>query len=282
LKSPIPYQFIRGSILLPGAGLWLDAHRGEGLSFVSHAHADHVAGHQRMICSKPTAFLLKERFGFKGEMIALEWDEPWIQEGHRLVLTPAGHILGSAMIHVTRLEDGETLLYTGDFKLRQGLTAELARPLAADTLIMECTFGSAHYRFPPLAEVQGAIQRWCRDALDHGETPVLLGYSLGKAQEIQAVLAGGDFRIAVHPQIAAMNQACEALGIVLPAWEKYAGEYQGRVLVFPPQMVKSTLLGKIKNKLTAMVSGWAVNAGARFSYRVDSAFPLSDHADYAE
>ena len=89
-----------------------------------------------MLCSKPTAFLLKERFGFKGRMTALEWDEPWEHEGHRFVLTPAGHVLGSAMIHVTRLTDGATLLYTGDFKLRHGLTAEPARPLPADTLII--------------------------------------------------------------------------------------------------------------------------------------------------
>jgi DNA ligase-1 len=282
LKTPIPVQFIKGSIFLPEAGLWLDAHRGQGLSFVSHAHADHVAGHQKMICSQPTACLLKERFGFKGEMIALAWDEPWDHAGHRLVLTPAGHVLGSAMIHMTRLSDGATLLYTGDFKLRHGLTAEPARPLPADTLIMECTFGQRHYRFPPLEQVRSTIHRWCQDALDHGETPMLLGYSLGKAQEIQAVLAGGGFRIAVHPQVAEMNAAYEALGIALPEWEKFTGEAQGRVLVFPPQTIKSTLLRKVKHKVAAMVSGWAINAGARFSYQVDEAFPLSDHADYAE
>ncbi len=282
MKTPIPCQLVRGSIHLPEAELWLDAHRGQGLSFVSHAHADHVAGHQRMVCSRATAFLLKERFGFKGEMIALDWDEPWEQAGHRIVLTPAGHVLGSAMIHLTRLSDGATLLYTGDFKLRHGLTAEPARPLPAETVIMECTFGQPHYRFPPLTEVRTAIHRWCRKALDHGETPVLLGYSLGKAQEIQAVLAGGDFRIAVHPQVAEMNLAYEALGVQLPPWEKYAGDPDGRVLVFPPQAVKSTLLRKVKTRVTAMVSGWAVNAAARFSYQVDEAFPLSDHADYAE
>ena len=281
-KPPIPYQLIKGSILLPEARLWLDAHRGQGMSFVSHAHADHVAGHQRMVCSKATAFLLKERFGFKGEMVELEWDEPWEYEGHRIVLTPAGHVLGSAMIHLTRLSDGATLLYTGDFKLRHGLTSEPARPMAADTLIMECTFGQPHYRFPPRTEVRAAIHRWCRDALDHGETPVLLGYSLGKAQEIQAVLAGGDFRIAVHPQVAEMNAAYEALGGTLPPWEKYAGDPSGRVLVFPPQTVRSTQLRKVKNKVSAMVSGWAMNAGSRFAYQTDEAFPLSDHADYAE
>jgi DNA ligase-1 len=86
-----------------------------------------------MVCSRPTAFLLKERFGFKGEMVALDWDEPWEYNGHRIVLVPAGHVRGSAMIHLTRLSDGATLLYTGDFKLRHGLTAEPARPRPAET-----------------------------------------------------------------------------------------------------------------------------------------------------
>ena len=76
--------------------------------------------------------------------------------------------------------------------------------------------------------------------------------------------------------------AYEALGMALPPWEKFTGNPSGCVLVFPPQTVKSTLLRKVKPKVTAMVSGWAMNAGARFSYQVDEAFPLSDHADYGE
>ncbi|RYD31806.1 MAG: ATP-dependent DNA ligase, partial [Verrucomicrobiaceae bacterium] len=74
----------------------------------------------------------------------------------------------------------------------------------------------------------------------------------------------------------------EQLGVTLPPWEKYTGDSAGRVLVFPPNTVRSTLLRKIKNKVTAMVSGWAMNAGARFSYQVDEVFPLSDHADFPE
>ncbi|MES2707793.1 MAG: ATP-dependent DNA ligase [Verrucomicrobiota bacterium] len=278
----LPITWKRG-IYLPEPDLWLDAHGGQGLSFVSHAHADHVANHRHIVCSVPTAHLLRERFGFKAEMTALEFGQPWEHAGHRIVLTPAGHVLGSAMIHLTRLSDGQSLLYTGDFKLRRGLTAEPARPLPADTVIMECTFGQPHYQFPPLVKVQADIHRWCRDALDHGTVPVLLGYSLGKAQEIQALLAGGDFRIAVHPAVAEMNGAYRELGVELPPWTKYEGrDAEGKVLVFPPNTVRSTLLRKIKNKITAMVSGWAINAGARFSWQVDEAFPLSDHADWPE
>lgn len=281
ITAPMPVVWNRG-IFLPEAELWLDAHGGQGLSFVSHAHSDHVANHQHIVCSVPTAYLLRERFGFKAEITALEFGEVWEHAGHRIVLTPAGHVLGSAMIHLTRLSDGQSLLYTGDFKLRHGLTAEPAKPLPADTVIMECTFGQPHYQFPPLAKVREDIHRWCRDALDHGTVPVLFGYSLGKSQEIQALLAGGDFEIAAHPAVAEMNEAYEQLGVRLPPWTKFSGDAEGKVLVFPPSTVRSTLLRKIKNKATAMVSGWAMNAGARFSYQMDEAFPLSDHADWPE
>ena len=61
----------------------------------------------------------------------------------------AGHVFGSAMIHVTCGD--QTLLYTGDFKLRESLTAGRAKPIHADTLVMECTFGLPAFRFPPVA-----------------------------------------------------------------------------------------------------------------------------------
>lgn len=259
--------------------MWLDARGGQGFSFVSHAHADHVAGHGRALASARTAWLLKKRFRFEGEITALEFHEPWEHAGHRIVLLPAGHVPGSAMIHLTRLSDGATLLYTGDFKLRESLTGEPTRPLPANTVIMECTFGRPHYVFPPLEDVRRAIHAWCRNALDHGETPVLLGYSLGKAQEIQALL-GGEFPVAAHESVAAMNEACAALGMSLPPWEVFTGDPAGKVLVFPPTAARSTRLRRIKNKVTAMVSGWALNPGAKFQYQVDEVFPLSDHADY--
>ena len=47
-------------IKIRGLGLWLDATRSRPLSFVSHAHQDHVARHQQAIMS-PTANLLQKR-----------------------------------------------------------------------------------------------------------------------------------------------------------------------------------------------------------------------------
>src|SRR5207249_2152395 len=96
-----------------------------------------------------------------------------------LTLLPAGHIFGSAMSLIEA--NGETLLYTGDFKLRPGLSAEPCEPHQADILVMETTYGRPQYVFPPAAEVMKGVIRFCREALDNDETAVLLGYSLGKS-----------------------------------------------------------------------------------------------------
>lgn len=271
----------RAGIHLPEAGVWLDAHRSAEVCVITHAHSDHVARHGKTLCSVATARLLRDRFGGSGEVVALPWGEPWEHAGHRFVLTPAGHVLGSAMVHVTRLSDGATLLYTGDFKLRAGLSAEAARPLPAETLIMECTFGQPHYRFPDFQAVTASIRSWCRGALENGETPVLLGYSLGKAQEIQMIL-GGEFPVAVHSSVAEMNRCYEALGWPLPPWKILTENTAGSVLVVPPSAVRSQALRRRKRLVTAMVSGWAINAGARYQYQCDEAFALSDHADWPD
>ncbi len=279
--SPVAVSASRTGILLPEPGVWLDAHRSVPFSFITHAHSDHVARHATTICSEPTARLLRDRFNYSGNIIALPWDTPWEHAGHRFSLTPAGHVLGSAMVHVTRLSDGASLLYTGDFKLRAGLSAEAARPVPADSLIMECTFGQPHYVFPPFDHTRAAIIDWCRHALDSGQTPVLLAYSLGKAQELQMLL-GGLLPVAVHSSVAAMNRTYEDLGWPLPPWETISPETSGRVLIIPPSASRQQSLRKRQRLVSAMVSGWALNSSARFQYQSDDAFPLSDHADWPD
>ena len=42
------------------------------------------------------------------------------------------------------------------------------------------------------------------------------------------------------------------------------------------------MVTRIKNRRTAVLTGWAVEPGSRFRYGCDAAFPLSDHADYED
>jgi DNA ligase-1 len=270
-----------GSIYLPQIDLWLDAHQPRETSFVSHAHFDHVATHRRIITSAGTARLMQARLPGEREEIIHPFRQPFRYGDTELCLYPAGHIFGSAMLLATR--EGESLLYTGDFKLRAGRSAERCEPPRADVVIMETTFGLPRYVFPPTADVLAAIIKFCRQTLEDGEVPVLFGYSLGKSQEILSSLADAELPIMLHPQTAKMTRVYEELGQTFPAYRPFAlSEVAGHVVVCPPQANQSAWLRKIKPRRTAAITGWASDPAAIYRYQCDAAFPLSDHADYAD
>ncbi|MBB5035693.1 DNA ligase-1 [Prosthecobacter vanneervenii] len=272
-------------IYLPEADLWLDPHFPGKRAFISHAHSDHVARHEMTFCSEVTRDLMKTRYGYKseGEMRVLPMREAVEWEGWELRLLPAGHIIGSAMLHLTRKADGATLLYTGDYKLRQGLSSERCELLHADTLIMECTFGLPQFTFPPTAQVVHQVLKFVQETLEDGGIPVLLGYSLGKAQEILCALAEAGHPVMVHKSIWDMTRAVAPLLGRLPEYRLFdAAQAAGHVLLFPPSNGRSIAIKKLKVCRTAMMTGWALQPGAKFRYQVDEIFPLSDHADYPE
>ena len=90
--------------------------------------------------------------------------------GTEIMLLPAGHIFGSAQFFLET--ESDSLLYTGDFKLRRGQSAEPAEWRQADTLIMETTYGLPRYRLPPTEEVIAAIVTFCRETLEDDAVPV--------------------------------------------------------------------------------------------------------------
>ena len=59
-------------------------------------------------------------------------------------------------------------------------------------------------------------------------------------------------------------------------------EVAGHVVVCPPQANQSAWLRKIKPRRTAAITGWATDPAAIYRYQCDAAFPLSDHADFAD
>ena len=156
--------FNRG-IHLPEVDFWLDPWDAKESAFVSHAHADHFARHGKALCSTLTAKLLRARFNMaEARLEGVDFGHMIDRDGFRLRMLPAGHIAGSAMLHVTRKKDGATLLYTGDFKARRGRTTEPVNFIQADTLIMETTFGLPHLVFPSAMEVDAAVLRFVQDA----------------------------------------------------------------------------------------------------------------------
>ena len=267
---------------LPAHGLWLDPSSARALAFVSHAHSDHTARHAEIIASAGTARLMQARLGGKRREHLLAFGERREFGNFAITLLPAGHIFGSAQCFLET--DAGTLLYTGDFKLRPGLSAETAEWRHADTLIMETTFGRPKYRMPPTAEVFARMLAFCHETLAEGAVPVLLGYSLGKAQEIVCALLAGGLTPMLHDAVWAMTEIHREMRPGFPTgYVRYAEDATaGKVLVCPPNAKRTPLLARIAKRRVAVLTGWALDPGAVYRYQCDAAFPLTDHADYPD
>jgi putative mRNA 3-end processing factor len=197
-----------------------------------------------------------------------------------LELFPAGHVLGSAQLRVLR--GGIAVGYTGDLCTDATHAAERAEVMECEVLVLESTFGHPRYVFPPKEETLAQVRRFVDDALSDGATPVLLGYALGKAQEILKFLGEAGYACRAHPVVHAVNRVYEALGVALPNVQPLGpeGAGPGEVVVCPPHLQRSPAMRGVRRRRTAVLTGWAIDDGRSFHRGTDAAFPLSDHADY--
>ena len=216
-----------------------------------------------------------------GTVEAVPYGETITLDRCQVTFYPAGHVLGSAQTLVDT--DFGRILYTGDLKTRAGFTSMPAQPVPADVLVLESTFGKPHYRFPDAGEVIAAMVSWCKSVLDGGATPVLLGYSLGKGQEILSALAAAGFTIALHPSSFGVTEVYRELGCDFPPYQRL-GEHGPRpaVVIMPPSARRESLVDQVGVFKTAALTGWAMDRSLKDRLEVDAIFPLSDHADFEE
>ena len=281
------------ALKVSGTNLYLDSRVPRPHSVVSHGHSDHLAAHRRAICTAPTAAIGRWRVGL-ADAVELSFGERFQFDADTAVtLSPAGHVIGSAMAHIERPTG--SLLYTGDFKLRPSLTVEPAVLPKADFLLMESTYGLPPFRFPPWRSVANELCEIVGAALREGRQPLVYGYSLGKAQEIVRILTDAGFTVTQHGAVANMSQIYQDFGVNLGRPEQLrrysAADFHGPaaldlsergVIVAPPQAAKGAFTTKFDNPLRVMMSGWALQPGAVYRYQVDRCLPLSDHADFDE
>ena len=267
-------------IHIKDTGLWLDARRKADFCFVSHAHADHAVKHTEILVTKETARFFEHRLG-KAKSNILEYNRPKRFKGVKVELFPSGHILGGAQILIEK--GGTRIVYTGDFKLRKSLTAKKAEIKRCDILIMESTFGLPQYKFPHPREIQAQMTEFVEDAQAKGKIPIFLAYSLGKAQEAMKILSNRGFKLCVHGTIYNIAKIYEEFGVKFKNYQHYqAGNLEGRVLIAPPWVKRSRMIENIPRKRLAILTGWAMDPGAKDYYGVDETIPLSDHADFSE
>jgi putative mRNA 3-end processing factor len=282
LRRPL-VELHRGGLRVVNSALHLDATRRVPCGFISHAHGDHIARHERTIATAATLALLRHRLGTprrtRAEALPAAHRSPFGLGELTLELFPAGHVLGSAQLRVSRGD--VTLGYTGDLCTQPSEAAEPAQVMPCDVLVLESTFGLPRYVFPPKDEVLAAIRAFVDGALSDGATPVLLAYALGKAQEILKHLGARGYRCLAHPAVHGVNEVYEALGTSLPNVRPLGpeGAGPGEVVVCPPNLARSEEMRGVRRRRTAVLTGWALD-GPRAFRGADAAFPLSDHADF--
>jgi Cft2 family RNA processing exonuclease len=295
------FHFDNG-LFLTRAQLGVDVRRRQPRSFVSHAHADHIARHELALATPTTARIYQHRLGRRHRVQEMPFGQPLEFGPLRLTALPAGHCFGSAMLLAE--DDGRSLLYTGDFKLGPSATAERADPPHADVLIMESTFGLPRYRLPPRAEVIDELLHIVRAAVAAEKTPVIHAYPLGKSQEITKILTGAGIRVLQHPAIYEISQIYEACGMPLGNYEVYKSmsgatggspssarspglrplnsDLSPNAVVTLPRGMKAFRLAGLGPTVTIAPTGWAIDPSTKYRWGVDHALPLSDHADYNE
>jgi Cft2 family RNA processing exonuclease len=98
-----------------------------------------------------------------------------------------------------------------------------------------------------------------------------------------AILGKANIALTVHGAIDEIARVYERAGVRLPSYEPYDAErYDGTsALIWPPsgKALPKAVRGKPARR--AVLTGWAMTAGAEYRYGADACIPLSDHADYA-
>lgn len=220
--------------------------------------------------------------GYSGKTTILEFGE-WIDiEGVRVQLLPAGHILGSSLVHIQTKD--QTILYTGDYRFPASPTSEgIELPEQVDVLITEATFALPIYKWQEHEMVFESLRNEVQVALSEGKTPIILAYSLGKSQEVIYALKSLNLPIQVHAAAYALCKIYERFGIDLGNYVPYKREeVEGQVLVCTHSAIQSGTASNVKKPHFIYVSGWATVEARKTQLGVDAMIPLSDHIDFFE
>jgi putative mRNA 3-end processing factor len=294
-------------LYLPDLELFLDPSVPVPRAFVSHAHGDHAGalGSPFLVASRETLALAAARApaphtDAHAQVTGLAWGEtvdlPTAGGTARLMIAPAGHVLGAAQLVIDHPRG--RLVYTGDYQAGGGETHGHGAPVACDELIVESTFALPIFRFPDRAQTRQSIVEECRAALAAGDAPVVLAYALGKSQEIIAALLAAELPVVAHGAVHKVSAVYESLGVpqgiadgrVRPYAEEQATKKRAKgeakeapsVLVTPPRTRQQPMVKRRKRARVLYVSGWALLDASLERHRADRGFALSDHADHDE
>ncbi|MFH1133700.1 MAG: beta-CASP ribonuclease aCPSF1 [Nanoarchaeota archaeon] len=118
----------------------------------------------------------------------------------RITLYNAGHIIGSAMVHIHVGNGLHNLVYTGDMKYGQ---TELLEPASTDfprleTLMIESTYGNKENLMPTKAECEAQFVDIVKRTMERGGKVLIPTLGVGRAQEViilfERLVRSGEFK----------------------------------------------------------------------------------------
>lgn len=238
---------------------------------ITHAHSDHLP---RDLCGPPVS---SQETAALAAVRGLRY-EPREVEGVELI--DSGHILGSR----AALIEGEVLV-TGDFCLRDRAFLKGFKPPRARVLVMEATYGRRKYVFEDFKSVYERALGAVAAALVEGRVAVLVGYPLGKAQELEFLFRR--FDLAVYAGLQRYREVHRTAGVELPENAEPVKSLRearpGKVVVAPSYVRTSTVeWARRTGAFVAEFTGWAASEWYVRTTQADAAYPLSDHADFNE
>jgi len=264
---------------------FIDPWRPVSRAVITHGHSDHARpGGGHYLAAADGLPVLRARLGKDAPLEGVSYGQTVVHNGVSISLHPAGHILGSAQVRVEH--KGDVWVASGDYKDGADPTCAPFEPVPCRVFITESTFGLPIYRWSPAGGLRLEILDWWNECAGQGRAAVLLGYSLGKAQRLLAMVGNdGPGPIIEHGAVAGMTAAYREAGVSLPATRAAADgpppEGWGRCLVLaPPSAQGSPWMRKFGDASVAFASGWMQVRGSRRRQGADRGFVVSDHADW--
>jgi hypothetical protein len=194
---------------------------------ISHPHLDHVGcipflfenGYQGpLYCTHPTQDLFtllcldyidvmqrsgkKPPFTAKGvkeaikRTITLEYNEVTdVAPDVRLTYQNAGHLLGSALVHLHIGEGVHNIVYACDLKygISTLFTPAFTNFARIETLVLESTYGSKADVMPPRHEAEEQLLSIIGSVMERQGIVLIPAFAVGRAQDVIAILAQAGF-----------------------------------------------------------------------------------------
>ena len=129
--------------------------------------------------------------------ITLDYDEVSdVGPDVRLTFQPAGHLLGSALVHLHVGQGLHNIVYTGDLKYGRTRLFEpaLTNFQRIETLIMESTYGGPEDVMPRREESEKQLLDIINRTMERKGQVLIPSFAVGRAQEVMTILAESNFQ----------------------------------------------------------------------------------------